>query len=257
MILPLTLKGLVDKKILLGETAMYSVDDYQRFTRIVWTLGELKVMRLSKIFASSIRSVKKAYMKLVKGFWNPEINYTENGDLEIEGYRFSFYQAKPDIIGGKGEDLHGNKYFMRGGNQLERIRLLPLIDFVGRRIAVLIMIFRGEEHPKPSIDSIYRAFRRIAFNRLKDIEAIGIEFDKDKLRIAFRGICSDKKTFASMVGAHKTCIVESEKTENSIYTSNVWNHAMATWNTNPNIDQVKMRPQIDVGLLKTETIEIV
>ncbi len=220
------------------------------------TIKDLKIMRLSNIFYSSLRAVKNVYLKATKTFWTPEeLEITSNGTMIIDGYKLSFYQVEPDIRGGKGVDYAGNKYFMKGGNQLERLRLIPIIDLFGRKIAVLVMDFKNEEHPLPTIDTIYRGFRRIAFKRIRDIEAIALEFTKDGLKIAIRGICSENKTFASRVGAHKTCIIETTKTDNSIYVSNVWNHAMATWNTNPNLNIIKVAPKLVLGLFKEKTIQ--
>ena len=225
-----------------------------KIDRLLRELGELKVRGLSRIFYSSVRAVRSIYISLARSIWRPEVNVSVNGTVEIEGFRFSFYQVKPDVEGGRGRDDRGNFFWVRGGNRLEKVRLLPLIDILGRRIALLVLEFRGEEHPNPIIDKIYKGFRLAAFLKLKDIEAIAIELFRDKARIVFPRICSGEKTYASNIGAHKNCTVETANTDVNIYVSNVWNHAMATWNTNPGLPLIKMSPKVVVGLLKPKEL---
>ncbi len=211
---------------------------------------ELSVKGLSRLFYSSLRAVRDAYLRVAKTSWSPTIEYSENGVLEIEGYKLHFYQAEPDVMGGSGVDDSGNKFRVRGGNSLEKITVIPLLDVFGRRIAVLVMEFRDEEHPNPLLDKLYRAFRAAAFLRIRDVEAIALEFLRDSVRIVMKRIYSGSKTYASRVGAHGNHVEETSKTNISIYTSNVWNHAMATWNTNPSLNQLKMKPKIIVKTLK-------
>ncbi len=212
--------------------------------------SEFSIHGLSRIVYSSIRAVRNAYLRFARSFWSPSVDVSENGVLDIEGFKLHFYQSEPDVRGGCGVDDAGNKYCLRGGNQLEKITIVPILDVFGRKIAVLVMEFRGEEHPNPVLDKIWRGIRACFFFRLRDVEAIALEFTRDKLRIAFRRICSGNKTFASKIGVHKTRIVETEKTHNNLYVANVWNHAMATWNTNPSINQIKMKPKVVVKTLK-------
>ncbi len=215
---------------------------------------EIRIKGLSRVFYSSIRYVRNAYLRFTKGFWKPYIDYNVNGVLQIEGYKIRFRQLVPDIQGGKGRDDSGNFFYLRGGNQLEKVRLIPIIDVLGRKIAVLVLQFKGEEHPIPGIDSFYRLFRALAFRRLKDIEAIGLEFFRDKLVFSFLGICSGKKTFANKIGVHKTCKVSNDKTNVDLYVSNVWNHAMATWNTNPSLPDEQVKPKLFVGGLRVKEV---
>uniref|UniRef100_A0A7J3ZL14 Uncharacterized protein n=1 Tax=Fervidicoccus fontis TaxID=683846 RepID=A0A7J3ZL14_9CREN len=213
-------------------------------------LGELKVRGLSRVLYSSVKTVRDIYVSLARNIWRPEVNVTASGTLEIEGYRFSFYQVKPDVEGGRGRDDRGNFFWVRGGNGLEKVQLLPLVDILGRKIALLVLEFRGEEHPNPIFDKMYKGFRLAAFFKLKDVEAMAIELHRDKARIVFPRICSGEKTYASSIGVHKNCMVETASTNINIYVSNVWNHAMATWNTNPSLPLVKMAPKVTVGLFK-------
>ncbi len=211
---------------------------------------ELSVRGLSRFFYSSLRAIRDTYLRAAKTFWNPTINYSENGVLEIEGYKLHFYQAEPDVMGGSGVDDAGNKFRVRGGNTLEKVTVIPLLDMFGRRIVVLVMEFKNEEHPDPLLDKLYKAFRAVAFLRIRDVEAIALEFLKDSIRIVMKRICSGNKTYASRVGAHEDHVEETSKTNISIYTSNVWNHAMATWNTNPSLNQLKIKPKIIVKTLR-------
>jgi len=209
-------------------------------------LRELKIRGLSKLVWCSVKAAKRLYVNFAKGFWKPSVDASPNGTLKFEGFELAFYQVEPDVNGGRGWDDGKRFYWVRGGNALERVRVVPLLDAFGRGVALLIMEFGGEEHPNPLVDKLYKGFRLAAFFKLKDVEAVVLELRRDELKVVFPSICSGSKTYASEVGAHKTCSSSHAKTRIDLYVSNVWNHAMATWNTNPSLPLLKMAPRIEV-----------
>ncbi len=146
-----------------------------------------------------------------------------SGDYPINHW----VQVYDDIHGGQGTDDAGLGYNINGDNDLYR---LVIYYHVGDRVTYELW-FRDEDHPDPGWDQWWDAQRLNLYGRIEDVESFYIENNV----IHFDGIWSNDKTFAFPIGQHGT---QTRNYTDTIYVSNVWNHAMDVNDENPGLGKV-------------------
>lgn len=141
-------------------------------------------------------------------------------------------QLSVDIEGGVGSDGAGLRYWIDGNNDLGEVDL-----YVNSGDSVTYELWYLDEDfpPDPVMDEAYDLYRETVYtykNGYHDKEELTIENDI----IDFSGIWDNGKTYAYPIGQHgdKT---RSYSSNVKIYVSNVWNHAMDIYDTNPNMDK--------------------
>ncbi len=104
---------------------------------------------------------------------------------------YYWIQVYPDVYGGKGIDDSGNNYNVNGGNNLYQISVEYTTNYVK-----YTLYFKDEDHPDPTWDAIYDAWRQILYGRIEDIESFTV---KDGI-IFFDDIWDNNKTYAEWWG---------------------------------------------------------
>jgi outer membrane protein assembly factor BamB len=164
---------------------------------------------------------------------------------DFENPIYFWVQVSPDIIGGKGEDLQGNEYDVDGKNHL--FQVCAEYNSSGAKYTLR---FRDEDVPTGwTANKIYKGLRGVIYAVIKSWiidEETGKEarrFLEDRERfymenglIYFTGIWDNKKSYAYWWGEHGTN-KEGAILENAVFVSNVWNHAMGVYDTNPNMNK--------------------
>lgn len=131
---------------------------------------------------------------------------------------YYWIQVYPDVYGDEGTDDAGNSYDVNGDNDLYQVSAEYTTNYVK-----YTLYFYDEDHPDPTWDAIYDAWRQVWYGRIEDIESFTVQNNV----INFDDIWDNDKTYAEWVGQHgdKT----RDYTSNTkVYISNVWNHAMDT-----------------------------
>jgi len=141
---------------------------------------------------------------------------------------YYWIQVYPDVYGGKGTDDAGNSYNVNGNNSLYKVTAEYTTNYVK-----YTLYFYDEDHPDPTLDAIYDAWRQIWYGRIEDVESFTIQNGV----INFDDIWDNNKTYAEWWGQH------GDKTRNYtsntvVYVSNVWNHAMDTLDKNSKMNKV-------------------
>jgi len=145
---------------------------------------------------------------------------------------YYWIQVYPDVYGGEGTDDAGNRYDVNGDNELYQVSAEYTTNHVK-----YTLYFRDEDHPNPTWDAIYDAWRKLppplGYGRIEDIESFTVQNGI----INFDDIWDNDKTYAGWWGQH------GDKTRNytsntKIFVSNVWNHAMDTLDKNPGMSKV-------------------
>ena len=88
------------------------------------------------------------------------------------------------------------------------------------------LTFKDEDHPDPTIDVAYDAYRLAVYGTIKDVE----KFYVSNGDIWFLDTASKSQTFNTFWPTHYQ---EVNSFSSSVYVSNTWNHLMDTSNTNP------------------------
>jgi hypothetical protein len=140
---------------------------------------------------------------------------------------FILAQCSPDVYGGTGLDGANLPYSVNGGNNLYEVGVWP-----GSPTTYQLRYY-DEDHPSPVTDIEYDAFRLLYYGTLED-RAL---FDVTGSQIYFNYCWNDGYTYAWLYGIHG---YQYRPKTSVIYTSNIWNHDIDTYNSNPNIGQLVM-----------------
>ncbi|MFA5293930.1 MAG: hypothetical protein WC382_00235 [Methanoregulaceae archaeon] len=140
---------------------------------------------------------------------------------------FILAQCTPDVYSGAGLDGAGLPYIVNGGNNLYEVGVWP-----GSTTTYQLRYY-DEDHPVPQMDIQYDAFRLLYYGTLED-RAL---FHVTGSQIYFNYCWNDGKTYAWPYGIHG---YKYRPKTSVIYTSNIWNHDIDTYNSNPNIGQLVM-----------------
>lgn len=135
-------------------------------------------------------------------------------------------QVYPDVYGGSGYDDAGNYYNVNGNNDLYKVRAEYTSTWVK-----YTLYFRDEDHPDPLTDAAYDVWRLLYYGRIEDIESFTVE----NSTINFSGIWDNNKTYAEWWGQHGN---KTRSYTTTVYVSNVWNHAVDTYDKNPSMSKV-------------------
>src|SRR3972149_4571020 len=147
-----------------------------------------------------------------------------------------FAQVRPDIYGGKGKDKNNNPFNTNGNNNLHQISVengKNCILSTCNKYTKYTLYFNDEDHPDPTIDLLYDYWRQFYYGRSQDIESFIITNGV----INFNDIWDNNKAYAEFYGQHGT-ITRNYAPNSRIFISNVWNHAMDTFDKNPNIGKI-------------------
>jgi len=72
-------------------------------------------------------------------------------------------QVSPDVNGGSGTDDDGNSYNVNGNNSLYKVSVEYTSNYVK-----YTLYFYDEDHPDPTWDAIYDAWRQIQYGRIEE-----------------------------------------------------------------------------------------
>ncbi|MBE8538935.1 hypothetical protein [Geoglobus acetivorans] len=141
---------------------------------------------------------------------------------------YYWIQVSPDVNGGSGTDDAGNSYNVNGNNSLYKVSVEYSSNYVKYTLH-----FYDEDHPDPTLDATYDAWRLIWYGRTEDVESFTVQ---DGV-INFNDIWDNNKTYAEWWGQHGD-ITRNYTSSTKVYVSNVWNHAMDTLDKNLGMDKV-------------------
>ncbi len=139
---------------------------------------------------------------------------------------YYWVQVYPDVYGGSGYDDAGKYYNVNGHNDLYYV----VAEYTSTWVKYTLY-FYDEDHPDPITDALYDAWRLLYYGRIEDIESFTVQ----NSTIAFNSIWDNNMTYAEWWGQHGT-ITRSYRT--TVYVSNVWNHAMDTYDKNPSMGKI-------------------
>lgn len=139
---------------------------------------------------------------------------------------YYWVQVYPDVYGGSGYDDAGKYYNVNGDNDLYKVRAEYTSTWVK-----YTLYFYDEDHPDPTTDALYDAWRLLWYGRIEDIESFTVENNT----INFNGIWDNNMTYAEWWGQHGN---KTRSYTTTVYVSNVWNHAMDRYDKNPSMGKV-------------------
>ncbi len=153
-----------------------------------------------------------------------QVFFTPMGNIPYPIYYW--VQVYPDVYGGSGYDDAGKYYNVNGGNNL----YLVVAEYTSTWVKYTLY-FYDEDHPDPVMDALYDGWRRLWYGRIEDIESFTVQ----NSTISFSGIWDNNMTYAEWWGQHGN-MTRSYRTY--VYVSNVWNHAMDTYDKNPSMGKI-------------------
>lgn len=136
-------------------------------------------------------------------------------------------QVSPDVDGGAGTDDAGRSFDVNGDNELYQLDISYSSTYVQ-----YTLYFRDEDHPNPTLDALYDAWRKLYYGRTYDIESFTVQNGT----ISFNNIWDQDRTYAYPMGTHGST-TRTWSSGISVYISNVWNHAMDTRDKNPGMNK--------------------
>ena len=139
-----------------------------------------------------------------------------------------FAQPWVDITGGSGYDDAGNPYNIDGNNDLINVDIESNPPYY--TVFTYTLTFKDEDHPDPTLNSIYDKWRLIEYGRIEDIETF---YAYASGSIVFIDIWSNDKTFAYWWGSHGD---NSFPGVDTVYIA-VWNHAFDVDDDNPSLSK--------------------
>ncbi len=183
-----------------------------------------EMMKPQDVRKIEIRTLRRSGSYTNNGITYAQLYYApQSGHYPINHW----VQVYDDIHGGQGTDDAGLGFNINGDNDLYK---LVIYYHVGDRVTYELW-FRDEDHPDPGWDQWWDAQRLNQYGRIEDVESFYIE---DNV-IHFDNIWSNDKTFAFPIGQHGT---QTRDYTDTIYVSNVWNHAMDINDENPGLGKV-------------------
>ena len=174
----------------------------------------------------------------------------------------SFKQVKADTEIAFGQDCSGYPYITNlwqtsanppiyipdPKNTLKKVIVHDYSDYSnGWYYYKLELVFGDEDVPfSPAANYAYDMYRLGKYHRIEDIESFVLNsYDRGQTwHVDFQDIWSNGKTFAYPVGQHGSVTRVVRSGSVSVYVSNVWNHAMDIYNSNPCMSIVTVNPPV-------------